>query len=301
MIQYTQISVESEALSAVIFCEQGSHLIICSSKEFFSKAESILLAHSKKQIYLQSPNAVMLNDWLILHELSHFDLGHFELLGRDEIVEAGEQRSFGLISRDESNSSPLPELVDIDYQLLERCLELQADHEALDIFLNECSHDNVEELRLRIAAASAMMVLIDIEDIKRNSKQTSHPKAATRIFQMLGHVCELPFLPEQVSAIYQDRSIDPDVIPSEEVQQTFVKQVAIPAFYDAIALARAADAEYIVEQLGDLPAFFDDVYLAKTNSDSGTEQFKTQGAKEWCQLKPLNERILAVQRERDLI
>lgn len=239
--------------------------------------------------------------WLILHEISHFELGHFELLGRNEISEAGDTGSFGLVSRDESQSSPISELKDIDYQLLERCLELQADHEAIDTFLNECSRDDVNELRQRIAAASAIMVLIDVEDTKRNSKQTSHPKAATRIFQMLGHVCELPLIPVQARALADGAPINQDAIPSEEEQQAFVKQVAIPAFYDAIELAKAADAQYIIDQLGDLPAFFEDVYLAKTNSADGIDQFKTQGAKEWCQLKPINERVLAVQRERNLI
>lgn len=241
-------------------------------------------------------------DWIRLHEISHLNLGHFELLGRDEIIEAGDEQSFGLISRASvSKHSPLPELADIDYQLLERCLELQADHEATDIFLKECSLEDVDELRLRIAAMSAMMVLIDIEDSKRNSKQTSHPRAATRIFQILGHVCELPLIELQAEAMQEARAVAPDVIPSEKEQQEFVKRVAIPAFYDAIELAKAADAQHIVEQLGDLPAFFDDVFLAKTNSDKGIEQFKTEGAKEWCQLKPINERVLTVQRERNLI
>lgn len=250
----------------------------------------------KKEYFLKE-----ICNWIILHEISHLELGHFELLGRDEISKVDDAGSFGLLVRDESVSSPLPELADIDYQLLERCLEMQADHEATDILLNECSLINIDELRLRIAAASAIMILIDVEDIKRNSKQTSHPKAATRIFQMLGHVCELPLIPVQAAALESGQTVDVDAIPSEQDQQAFVKQVAIPAFYDAIELAKAADAQYIVDQLGDLSAFFDDVYLAKTNSDKGVDQFKTQGAKEWCQLKPLNERVLAVQRERNLI
>lgn len=226
--------------------------------------------------------------WLILHEIQHFELGHFELLGRDQISEAGGVQEFGLISRPDSAQ---PRITDIDYLKLERCLELQADHAATKLFLEPYSTDEWEELRVRIACIVAVMVLIDVEDSKNNFEHSSHPKAATRIFQLMGHVSEMPLVPAQLKAKEQNTTIHPDDIPSEKEQQAFSKQVAIPAFYDAIALAQAAGAEHIIEELGDLPAFFQDVLLAKTNSDGDPSQFKTEGAKEWAELIVINEQL----------
>lgn len=236
--------------------------------------------------------------WLILHELHHYELGHFKILDTEYISKTSNGPEFGLVSRAEK---PLSPLTDIDRIYLQQCLELQADHEAIDMLLESYSTDEWKELRQRIACISAMMVLIDVEDTKRNLKQSSHPKSATRIFQLLGHVSEMPLVPAQAKAIEDDQSIDHKQIPSEKEEQAFVKKIAIPAFYDAIALANAAGAKHIIDELGDLPAFFEDVYLAKTSSDAGVDQFKTQGAKEWCQLKPINERILKLQNELGLI
>lgn len=248
--------------------------------EFWAKTRSKIL----------DDRAVVLDSlfWLILHEIQHFELGHFELLGRDQISEAGGVQEFGLISRPDK---PQSRITDIDYLKLERCLELQADHAATDLFLETYSTDEWEELRVRIACIVAVLVLIDVEDSKNNFEHSSHPKAATRIFQLMGHVSEMPLVPAQLKAKEQNTTVNPDDIPSEDEQQAFSKQVAIPAFYDAIALAKAADAEHIIEELGDLPAFFQDVLLAKTNSDGDSSQFKTEGAKEWAELIVINEQL----------
>ncbi len=225
--------------------------------------------------------------WLFLHELSHYTLGHFEITGEQVIAETAKGREFGLLTRAPEQKLPYDALNDLDYIQIERCLELQADHEAIDMFLEAYSTDEWEELRLRVACISAVMVLIDVEDSKHAFVDSSHPKAATRIFQLLGHLSEMPLIQAQLSG-------DKNDIPSDDEQRAFSKEVVIPAFFVAIALAKAANAKHILDELGDLPAFFQDVLLAKTNNDAGIDQFKTVGAKEWSELKELNEKLLSL-------
>lgn len=226
--------------------------------------------------------------YLMLHEIAHFDLNHFELLHFNQISETPSDLKLNLVSRATEHPSPF---LNIECIKLERYLELQADHEAMDILFESYSTQGWEELRRRIACIVAVVVLIDVEDTKNNIAHSSHPKAATRIFQLMGHVSEMPLVPVQAKAMIDNHPIDHDQIPSEEEQQAFSKDVAIPAFFDAIALAKAAGAEHVIEELGDLPAFFQDVLLAKTNSGGNPSQFKTEGAKEWAELLVINERL----------
>ncbi len=223
--------------------------------------------------------------WLFLHELSHYTLGHFKITGEQAIAETAKGREFGLLSRAPEQKLPYDALNDLDYVQIERCLELQADHEAIDMFLEGYSTDEWEELRLRVACISAVMVLIDVEDSKHTVVDSSHPKAATRIFQLLGHLSEMPLIHAQLSG-------DTNDIPTDDEQRAFSKEVVIPAFFDAIELVKAVNAEHILDELGDLPTFFQDVLLVKTNTQAGAGQYQTVGAIELSGLISLNEKIL---------
>lgn len=62
--------------------------------------------------------------WLILHELSHADLGHFKLAD-----------SFGVAQRSSMKPEPLDLLPTELRTLAQPCLEMQADHEATEMLL----------------------------------------------------------------------------------------------------------------------------------------------------------------------
>jgi len=160
--------------------------------------------------------------WLMLHELSHFDLGHFEIA--DEFGVAQRSRkgiyTLGAMPRALRNFAPL-------------CLEMQADHEATDMLLGAYFTDDWHELREKVLAISGMMMLIELENTKNGAEALTHPKAATRIFQLLGHVAEIPLIRAQLN---QDASL----IPCEKELQAFARDVTIPCFFDAIQLAQAA-------------------------------------------------------------
>lgn len=211
--------------------------------------------------------------WLMLHELSHITLGHFNLAN-----------GFGIAQRSSIHSEPLTSLPTELRPFAPLCLEMQADHEAADMLLGAYSTDRWTELRQRVLAISGMMMLIEREDGKNGAEGRTHPKAATRIFQLLGHVSEMPLIKAQLA---QDASL----IPPEEELQAFAHDVTIPCFFDAIQLAQVAEAASIESDLGTPENFFKDLQIAKLGDPSHYDALKTQGARQWAALWPCNEAL----------
>ncbi|EEB83491.1 hypothetical protein RGAI101_640 [Roseobacter sp. GAI101] len=233
--------------------------------------------------------------WLIFHEMQHFELGHFDLIGSSIISETERGKAFSLASRGSISSERVKNFGDAPQFLIEQCLELQADHDGAELVLDAYSTDEWPSLRARIAAISAMMMLIEREDAKLvEQAQSSHPKAATRIFQLLGHVMEMPLIPAQRKAILNGAdAIDPADLPSDAEQSAFNREVVIPAFFDAVNLARVAGAQSIRQDLGEAGAFFQDVQIAKIGDVDAFESLQTVGAKQWAELVVINEQLKA--------
>lgn len=140
------------------------------------------------------------------------------------------------------------------------------------------------------ASIAALMVLIEGTDAENGIEQSTHPKAATRFFQLLGHVVEMWSIPAHTNAkARSETSILDDDLPCEEELQAFSKGVILPVFWDSMALAEAAGAESIIADLGSPESFFADVSRAKLGQ---WDELVTAGAREWATLKEANELIL---------
>ncbi|WP_298261299.1 hypothetical protein [uncultured Litoreibacter sp.] len=77
------------------------------------------------------------------------------------------------------------------------------------MLIDAYSSDEWEYLRVQTAAISAVMMLIEREDAKNNYEHLSHPKAATRIFQLLGHVIEMPMIQAKIALQHPELNIAP--------------------------------------------------------------------------------------------
>ncbi|WP_298976570.1 hypothetical protein [uncultured Roseobacter sp.] len=231
--------------------------------------------------------------WLMLHELHHYELGHFDLTGKRSLTEAKDANIFGVASR--ATVSLPPALKDIaagDLPKIEPCLEMQADADASEMVLDAYSSDGWNIIRARAAAISGMMMLIEREDAKRGHDLSSHPKAATRIFQLLGHVMEMPLIEAKIAQQHPELRLDA-TIPSDEEQSTYNRQVTIPAFLDAVDLALIANANNIREDLGEPADFFGDVQIAKLADPDDFPTMTTEGGVQWAGLVRLNGMLLA--------
>lgn len=216
--------------------------------------------------------------WVFLHEISHLSLGHFEF-----------SNFFGAARRGLHKANyefKLPE----NFRFLVRLsLELQADHEAVSVLLGTYSHCGWSGLCQRISAISSMIVLIEREEAKLEHDERTHPKAATRIFQLLCHVAEMPL----ISAHLQK---DASLLPTANEIERFGKEVTLPCYFDAMHLAELAGAESIKADLGNPEDFFADMATVKLGDLSRYADLKTEGAKEWAQLWECNEAVKPLQK-----
>jgi hypothetical protein len=210
--------------------------------------------------------------WIALHERAHVELGHFSIL---EGVP-----TFYLVSKSGRSQVQEPNLPRELWGKVERCLELQADHEALEEMLGNMDTADWAELRVIIASIASVMVAIEKIDAENPNPSETHPKAATRIFQLLGHVSDMWSI---------GASLNGTSLPDEERVQAFSKEVILPSYFDAIELAQAEGATSFLSDLGDPAVFFADITNAKLGH---WEQLQTAGAKEWAELKDANEQIL---------
>lgn len=211
--------------------------------------------------------------FVVLHELAHIALGHFEFTNR-----------FGIAHRSTDNQVSFDVKPYDKCLLVPKCLEMQADHEALEELLGTYKEGSAYDVREVASAICGMMVLIELEDTKNGAQGRTHPRAATRIFQLLGHVAEMPLVRAQV---HHDTSL----IPTGEELQAFARDVTIPCFFDAIQLAQAAGAASIADDLGSPEDFFKDLEITKLSDPSRYADLKTQGAREWAKLWPCNEAL----------
>lgn len=216
-------------------------------------------------------------EWLIAHELSHVSLGHFRFAG-----------GFGVARRRTIKSDALSNLPPAKVPEARLCFELQADHDASEMLLGAYSSERWRELRERVMAISAMMVLIEREEAKLDFGEATHPKAATRIFQLLCHVAEMPL----ISAHLQQ---DPALLPPADEIERFGKEVTLPCYFDAVELAEIAGAKSIHADLGSPEDFFADMAIVKLGDPSRYVDLKTEGAKEWAQLWQCNEVLKPLQ------
>ncbi|WP_299671333.1 hypothetical protein [uncultured Roseobacter sp.] len=228
--------------------------------------------------------------WLLLHELHHYQMGHFAFTGRLSLTEANAPKSYGIATRENAQLATLHAIAPNDWALVEPCLEMQADHDAMEMLLDAYSPDGWKLIRNRAAAIAAIMMLIEREEAKRRVEHVSHPKAATRIFQLLGHVMEMPLIQSILAQQRPDLNIDP-TLPTDDEQGRFNREVVIPCFFDAVNLARIAAAETIRSDLGEAQDFIGDMQTAKLADPSQFDQFVTVGAKQWGELIAVNSLI----------
>jgi len=255
-----------------VLLTQDQNLTLLQISEGVEFQIAQLLKNQKVHLSFERLNHFMAG-FIVFHELGHIDLNHFELAD-----------SFGIAQRSSMKPKPFSSLPEELRLLAPLCLEMQADHEATEMLLGAYSPDNWQDLREKVLAISGMMMLIELEDTQNGAKGRTHPKAATRIFQLLGHLAEMPLVQAHIT---QDASL----IPPQDELQAFAHDVTVPCFFDAIELAQTAGAASIAANLGTLEDFFKDLEIAKLGDPSRYTNLKTQGARQWAELWPMNEAL----------
>ena len=232
--------------------------------------------------------------WLMLHELHHYQMGHFKLTGGMGLAETSNAYAMGLTSRSTSEPSLIDQLPSEVQPLARRCLELQADHDSTEMLLDAYSSEGWDIIRFYAACIFAVMVLIEREEQGQvDDADREYPKAATRIFQFMGYLTTMWSVPAMVKAQQHgwDQMREED-LPSIEEREAFHAQVVVPALSDAFLIAKANDAQSVLDDLGDIEDFIADVRLAQSPDGASLSDFKTVGAIEYMSLAPVNAAVL---------
>ncbi|KPD13145.1 hypothetical protein [Phaeobacter sp. 11ANDIMAR09] len=214
--------------------------------------------------------------WLMLHEMHHYQMGHFENLTQEQSSRTSTPKHRALLERIEKSS---------DTFVKDLIFEMQADHDATEMLLDAYSSNEWASLRVRVAAISAMMMLIERTDASSHSPNTTHPKAATRIFQLLGHLIDMPLLSAHLGVVDSCECMSStEKFSKKKEQEHFVAQVVVPAFFDTVSLAKTATAQTIIDDLGSVTEFFHDIQFAKLNQGTEAVKLLTTGAQQWREL-----------------
>lgn len=216
--------------------------------------------------------------WLMLHELSHAAGGHLKLVGSRGVSETIQCAEVGLTGRSGSKPSALRRLDEKTAKIVQRCLELQADHDALEIMIDEYTNQDWDYVRFYTACAMAVLVLIDEHDQADDASRT-HPKAATRTFQMFGVLATLWDSP---------RASKTRVAGAEEIS-AFYHSVVAPSISDYSILAHAIRAKAIVYSQQELDVLFRDIRTMRMPEDRRVNPLVTEPAKEYQELVVANE------------
>ena len=217
--------------------------------------------------------------FLMLHELHHHYIGHLELVGSAGLSETGFENGMGLTRVAEVKPPVLSELDPDEAIAVWRCLELQADHDAIEIHLEHYSKDAWPYIRFYMATAMAVMILIEKQGDTDDSDRT-YPLSATRIFQVFG----------ALALLWQPIETSDWDAPEDHEIEAYHGAVVAPAISDAIILAAAGGVEAIANEHTDADDLFEDMRMLQEPHKHDLTQLKTTGAREYASLFPANEK-----------
>lgn len=232
--------------------------------------------------------------WLFLHELMHFRLGHFEWVPGSCLAESQAARKFSLVSRAQEVSANLEFLSPDEQPSLSPCLELQADYDTIDVMLDVYGDDRWEELRIRSACIFAVMALIEREDQRWENRSGTHPLSSTRFFMMLGHLFQM--WAHRGAELEEDKTVGSRLRSGDKLLadqfQDYADAMLAPALNDAIILANTAKARSLLEDVGGDGGLLQDLWTIQYAEGLSTYMLKSDGAKQWLHLMPINEKIM---------
>lgn len=217
--------------------------------------------------------------FLILHELHHHQIGHLDLVGPAGISETSFVPELGLTSRSGAKPSAF-DMLDKDTAILvRRCLELQADHVALEIHLDHYSSEGWGYIRFYMASAMAVMVLIEQQGHAIDDDRC-YPLSATRIFQIFG----------ALALLWQPLPTSDWDAPNDDEIEAYHAAVVAPAISDAIILAAAGGVAAITNDRTDADDLFEDMRMLQEPHKHDLTTLKTIGAREYSSLILANEK-----------
>lgn len=297
--------LEEEAFYAAVFPEGDGILIEATTEVVDTIAETWRKALGLSADLPEGTGIDLLGDpehpvdmalrWLMQHELNHYAIGHFALTGGAGLLEAGSPTAFGAVARLDLRGSPLHALAPSERRLAPLCLELQTDHDATEIVLGAYSSENWVLFRYYAICILSVILLIEREERKAGNGGETHPWAATRMFMLLGHLAELPMIPAYFRAASEGlETIPSEYLPDDKEVEGYNIEVVSRVFASGRLLADATGLSDLWNEMESLQSLLADIDRAVRMGAGDPASFETRGARQWAELKPLNDRLLSM-------
>jgi len=232
--------------------------------------------------------------WLLQHELNHHAIGHFSYLDGMGLAEGNSPHGLGVVQRTGKQKKPKPHgLSDHKLADLHMCLELQTDHDAIDIVVGAYSAENWPLFRYYAICILVVMFIIEAEERQLDEPLRHHPLAATRLFQLIGHLVELPTIPAIKRAHREGLDHLPaEYLPTADELVAYRAEVAVPVMAASQIIAEACGIPDAWNDVGSAEDFFADIDAITLDQADSPSDFRTKGAKQWAELKVINTDLL---------
>ena len=235
--------------------------------------------------------------WLLQHELNHHAIGHFKLTDGAALSEGKSPQGLGIVQRSSQKKSKLDILTEDERNEMHFCLELQTDHDATEIVLGAYATENWTLFRYYATCILVVIFIIEAEERSSTERNRKHPYAATRLFMLIAHLVELPMIPGIKRAHTEGlKHLPENYLPSSEELVAYRSEVVKPVMTASQVIAQACSIPEAWTELGSAEAFFEDIDAIIIEGANEVQQFSTLGAKQWAELKPLNDKYLKMLR-----
>ena len=232
--------------------------------------------------------------WLVLHELMHIRLGHLDLLGSAQLVETESEESADEFWQRNSIADIANVLSPKERALFRPCLELQADNEATEVMFGIFAESEWGRFRIEAAAIFVVMALMEKADKDSTDRTKTYPRVATRFFTLFAQLFQYWLYPgAELKAGDRESFVNTPRKPQGKDFERYMKQELAFAINDAVQIALWAEARAFLIDLGEGSALFKDIFEIQYANNLGKAKLNTNAAKEWRELLPVNEKIMA--------
>jgi hypothetical protein len=232
--------------------------------------------------------------WLLQHELNHHAIGHFGYLDGMGLAEGNSPYGLGVVQRNGKQRKPKPHgLTERELAEVHMCLELKTDHDAIDIVLGAYSSANWPLFRYYATCILVVMFIIEAEERRLDEPLRHHPLAATRLFQLIGHLVELPTIPAIKRAHREGlEHLPAEYLPTADELVAYRSEVVAPVMAASQIIAEVCGIPDAWDDVGSAEDMFADIDAITLDQADGPSDFQTKGAKQWADLKSINTDLL---------
>lgn len=238
--------------------------------------------------------------WLLLHELMHIRLHHLDLLKSASLVESNIGNEHQIQSYRFESDERFEAFSADELRLVRPCLELQADNDATDVMFGAYADEKWLNFRVEAVAIFVVMALMEKTETAASLQDRIYPLVATRFFTLFAQLFQYWLYGEaELVAGAGESFVKTARKPDGDAFNRYMKFVLALTVSDVIQISYWAKAESFLSDLGAGAEIFSDLFEIQYAENLTAANLKTNAAKAWRELLPINEKFMTATGWRD--